>query len=123
MDRIKIQKDNNVEIYTDPYSVNKLAAEYFENHFKSKDIIINILSIDLLKIYKLKELDKNSELYLINLITLEEVKDTIKQVPNKKAMGYSNISYEILKYLGLVALDKITSLFNHLLEQNKIPPS
>src|SRR5882672_11288810 len=38
-------------------------------------------------------------------------------------MGYSNVSYEILKHLGPVALDKITSLFNYLLEQNKIPPS
>jgi len=78
LDRIKIQKDNNVEIYIDHHSVNKLAAEYFENHFKSKDITINILSTDLLKIYEPKELDKNSELYLTNPITLEEVKDAIK---------------------------------------------
>src|SRR5882672_1075449 len=123
LDRIKIQKDNNIEIYIDPYSVNKLATEYFEKHFKSKDIAINVLSADLLKIYEIKELDKNSKEYLMKPISLEEITEAIKQAPNKKATGYSNISYEILKYLGPIALENITNLFNYLLEQNKIPPS
>ena len=68
--------------------------------------------------------DKPSHIDTGNLtktITLDELKETIKNLPNGKATGPSKISYEHLKHLPDSMIDQILILFNNILVSNIIP--
>jgi hypothetical protein len=123
LDRIILKKDNNIEIYSDPDSINTHAINHFENHFKSKGMSMNLLPKDMLQLYKQKPLKENIAEYLNSKITTEEITNAINQSPNNKATGDSGVSYELLKHLGPIALNKITQVFNYYLENSIVPPS
>ena len=58
---------------------------------------------------------------ILQPITLEEVQNTISQLPNNKACGPSGISYEMLKHIGPNMLQAITSLLNRCIQSQNIP--
>ena len=84
---------------------------------------MNLLPKDMLQLYKQKPLKENITEYLNSKITTEEITNAINQSPNNKATGDSGVSYELLKHLGPIALNKITQVFNYYLENSIVPPS
>ena len=53
--------------------------------------------------------------------TIEEILDTLSQLPNNKACGPSGISYEMIKHSGNNCLLAIISLFNRCLTAQTVP--
>ena len=54
-------------------------------------------------------------------INLNELTDIIHSLPNNKASGPSNISYEIIKYLPTSFLEHLVLLFNFIINTSTIP--
>ena len=52
---------------------------------------------------------------ILNTITIEEITQTLQNLPNNKACGPSGISYEMLKHAGNLFLQTITILLNRYL--------
>jgi hemerythrin superfamily protein len=65
----------------------------------------------------------NSEWYtsILQEITIQEIINTIQQLPNNKACGPTGISYEMIKHLGSNMLSALTALFNRCLNTQSIP--
>ena len=70
--------------------------------------------------YKEKPSHINTNM-LTDTITLHELKDIIKNLPNGKATGPSKISYEHLKHLPDSMMEHLLILFNNILTSNIIP--
>ena len=58
---------------------------------------------------------------LLQPITIDEIIQTMHQLPNNKACGLLGISYEMLKHSGPQMFQAITHLFNKCLQINNIP--
>ena len=54
-------------------------------------------------------------------IRLYEVKDALKKMKNRKAVGPDNIPTEVWKYMGMAAVVFLTGLFNDILQSKRMP--
>ena len=54
-------------------------------------------------------------------ITIQEIRETIENLPTKKTPGPSNISYEFIKYTTKSLLPYLHHLFNSILTGKKVP--
>ena len=64
----------------------------------------------------------NTEWYnpILQEITIEEIINTIQQLPNNKAYGPTEISYEMIKHLSPNMQSALTAFFNRYLTTQNI---
>ena len=107
-------KDENGNVIVNNNEVLEQVATYFENLYKFiKDIQIESIQID-----TLNNIDNNLYSSINDPFTLEELKTTIKRLPNKKTPP-STIPNEILKILDL---DNVQNVVLKLLNDLKQAP-
>lgn len=95
-------------------SIEKAAtfADHLENTFKPNEDFTNPT---------LEKINNPFPDEPIILIDLTEIKDVIKNLPNKKAPGFDLITAEILKQLPFNALIELTTILNYCLICNYVP--
>ncbi|GBB99914.1 hypothetical protein RclHR1_03680009 [Rhizophagus clarus] len=83
---------------------------------------LNDLPPDFRDIYKPSS-NYSSWLYsnVLNLVTQAELISTISSLPNNKAAGISNITYEDIKHLHVDFYDFIITFFNDILQTGYLP--
>jgi len=69
----------------------------------------------------LKHIDQSIFNSTILNINITELNNTIKDLPNKKAPGLTNISYETLQALGPSAKNILLTLYNKILINREVP--
>src|SRR5260364_168254 len=108
-DNIKLAQD----IITDPPAIKAHIQKHFDNWTTPRVVNQNLFNSRWQGKYTSKP-SINPDWYTAALseISQEEVLTTISQLPNNKACGPSDISYEMLKHAGSKFQLAITSLFN-----------
>src|SRR5699024_6568058 len=118
MDHIITTKNNNVKVITKENKILKEHAKYWEKIMSSKPTPNNIKPEWLENI---KQINSEDNEHLTKEITIIELRDIIKSLPKKKAPEIDQIPYEILQNLDEYTLNKLLTLYNKILKQEKIP--
>ena len=122
LDRIKITKNNQTYITTNPYSIKKETANYHKEAFRQRNSNFHALPPDWQQEYNPRSyIDKEWYNKTTDPITIEELSEVLQDLPNKKATGISGISYEMLKKLGLKEKSNLCTIFNKMLQEGLTP--
>ena len=112
----------DTDLITDP----KLIKEQIKNHFDQwtefKSINQQTFNSTWKNCYEpISSINSSHYDNILNTITIEEITQTLQNLPNNKACGPSGISYEMLKHAGNLFLQTITTLLNRCLIYQTIP--
>src|SRR5437016_5534403 len=129
LDKLIITKDNNddKEVILDQQDIERYTIDHFQHiGSDSSPCQQNIADIDSPNNFWHDIYHKDKPIHinthsLTDKITLQELKNTIKNLPNGKATGPSKISYEHLKHLLDRMMENLLILFNNILTSNIIP--
>jgi ribonuclease HI len=115
-----IKSDN--DIITDPKKIKLHIQQHFDQWTGLKQTNQQIYESEWQQEY-VPKLSINPDWYnsALSEFTIEEVANTLSQLPNNKACGPSGISYEMLKKAGTSFLQAITALFNRCITTCHIP--
>ncbi|KAK3526616.1 hypothetical protein QTP70_030755 [Hemibagrus guttatus] len=107
--QVRVIKDRDGRVLTSEESVQKRWKEYFEELMNEEN-----------------EREKrgervNSVEQKVDKIRKDEVRKALKRMKSGKAVGPDDIPVEVWKCLGEAAVEFLTSLFNSILESEKIP--
>ena len=69
------------------------------------------------------DIDKDNTEILSDAITVNEVANACKSMPNNKSAGMDNISYESLKYGGYLLYQRLSELYNAIITFAYVPSS
>ena len=127
LDKLIINNNNTSDIITDQVEIERRTVSHFQNIGSSSSYsrpphdVTNLP--DRWKDIYCKDVPDNlkGRSNLTADISLEELSNIIKLLPNNKATGPSKISYEMIKHLPLNVLHLIIQLFNLILKLNTIP--
>ena len=118
----------NNQIINDPTTVANCWADYYEKLFSQlqdesfdKDFYkeVNIAVMNLIKSETLANTDDIFE----TPITVQEVETIVNGLPNGKAPGFDDITYEHVKYGGSKLKEALAYLFNRIVNEENIPRS
>ncbi len=109
------------KVVHNPDKIKKMVVEHFESWTKKREPSEEVFK-DWQETYKPKDsLAENVYRDLTREISLEELNNTIKSMPNNKATGKSQISYEMIKFLDHQNLIFLRDLFNKIMEKETVP--
>jgi hypothetical protein len=106
----------NNEITSDPNKIKNEIKNFYFDLYNSPRLNSNQSLIT-------KENIRGSPTLTLPLITFEIVQSFINKLPNNKATGPDQIPYEFLKKAPLEFINDLTSFFNRILIEKKIPKS
>ena len=106
----------DTDLITDP----KLIKEQIKNHFDQwtefKPINQQTFNSTWKNCYEpISSINSSHYDNVLNTITIEEITQTLQNLPNNKACSPSGISYKMLKHAGNLFLQTITTLLNRCL--------
>ena len=110
----------NNKIYDNPKDIAEKWADYFENlhtpEFDDEnDVRSEVTSID--------GCDTEYEVYSDRPISIEELEEVVKYLPNGKAPGLDGVCYEHVKIGGTTLVSNLLSLLNMIIMKEEIPAS
>lgn len=109
MQQVRVIKDRDGRVLTSVESVQRRWKEYFEGLMKEEN-------------EREKRVEGvNSVEQKVDNIRKDEVRKALKRMISGKAIGLENNPVEAYKCLGEVAVEFLTSLFNRVLESEKMP--
>ena len=109
-------------LITEPESIKQTIQNHFYNWTAPRPINFNIFNTNWTTEYTPKtNIQPNWYSNILQPILIDEVQQTISQLPNGKACGPSGISYEMFKHAGTLFLQLTTELLNQCLIQQQIP--
>jgi ribonuclease HI len=112
----------NDNLITEPNSIKEIIRDHFCNWTALRPVDYTIFESSWSTEYDPKSnIQPSWYSNITQTITIEEVQQTIYQLPNNKACGPSGISYEMFKYGGLTLLQHTTELLNQCLIRQQIP--
>ena len=101
------------EVITNPSHILTHVQQHFYQWTQYKPINSNIFDQYWHQEYRPKSsINANWYTPLLQPISIEEVLNTLQQLPNNKACGPLGISYEMLKHSGSSTIQALTSLLN-----------
>ncbi|KAK3571078.1 hypothetical protein QTP86_001733, partial [Hemibagrus guttatus] len=107
--QVRVIKDRDGRVLTSEESVQRRWKEYFEELMNEED-------------EREKRVEGvNSVEQKVDKIRKDEVRKALKRMKSGKAVGPDDIPVEVWKCLGEVAVEFLTSLFNRVLESEKMP--
>jgi hypothetical protein len=114
IDRIKVQNQSEEPyITTQREEIFHQIQKYYKEAFRKRDAGFDYLSDSWKEQYRPKDFIEEEWYSSLNArIEVEELKTTLKSLPNNKAAGPSGIKYEMLKNLGEEGVTVLTELFN-----------
>ena len=122
IDRILTKNESGeYELITEPEKIKEETVKHFKTVAGSKNSIKEINGIWEKQYSPKEEISYNIYDNILELITLEELKNEIHDLPNNKATGPTGVSYEMLKQSDDMILIQIVSLFNTILDKGEIP--
>src|SRR5438552_6860790 len=100
LDRILIKDQNNPHISIESKEILAETRKHYKNTFKTRESNFNLLSENWKKEYQ-PSIGVKEEWFkeLMEPVTEEKLNTTLKDLPNSKASGISNIKYEMPKKL------------------------
>jgi len=118
--------NDNGQIVTETAEFLEYAHNHYQNNLfkdhQNQPIALNTIPANWRKEYTPKpEIDSNWYLELKIPLTMLKLDVLIKQLPNKKASGPTQISNEMLKHLGPKSRVILLAVINTMLRTNKIP--
>ena len=124
LDRIIVKDPLEPYIATDANKVLQTVQQHYEESFKRRNSNFDLLSEEWKNEY-LPNPRINSECYneLMDPITEDEFKQTLRDLPNGKASGTSTINYEMLKNLGNKSKTILRMFFSLCLKKGSCPIS
>ncbi|KAK3555793.1 hypothetical protein QTP86_028917 [Hemibagrus guttatus] len=109
MQQVRVIKDRDGRVLTSEESVQRRWKEYFEELMNEEN-------------EREKRLEGvNSVEQKVDKIRKDEVRKALKRMKSGKAVGPDDIPVEVWKCLGEAAVEFLTSLFNRVLESEKMP--
>ncbi|MCJ8736375.1 hypothetical protein PDJAM_G00257640 [Pangasius djambal] len=109
MQQVRVIKDRDGRVLTSEESVQRRWKEYFEELMNEENErekrVEEVTSVE-------QKVDK---------IRKDEVRKALKRMKSRKAVGPDDIPVEVWKCLGEAAVEFLTSLFNRVLESEKMP--
>ncbi|MCJ8736395.1 hypothetical protein PDJAM_G00258030 [Pangasius djambal] len=107
--QVRVIKDRDRRVLTSEESVQRRWKEYFEELMNEEN-------------EREKRVEGvNSVEQKVNKIRKDEVRKALKRMKSGKAVGPDDIPVEVWKCLGEAAVEFLTSLFNRVLESEKMP--
>ncbi|KAK3525230.1 hypothetical protein QTP86_024951 [Hemibagrus guttatus] len=107
--QVRVIKDRDGRVLTSEESVQRRWKEYFEELMNEEN-------------EREKRVEGvNSVEQKVDKIRKDEVRKALKRMKSGKAVGPDNIPVEVWKCLGEAAVEFLTSLFNRVLESEKMP--
>ncbi|KAK3556562.1 hypothetical protein QTP70_009536 [Hemibagrus guttatus] len=107
--QVRVIKDRDGRVLTSEESVQRRWKEYFEELMNEEN-------------EREKRVEGvNSVEQKVNKIRKDEVRKALKRMKSGKAVGPDDIPVEVWKYLGEAAVEFLTSLFNRVLESERMP--
>ncbi|KAK3561697.1 hypothetical protein QTP86_012539 [Hemibagrus guttatus] len=107
--QVRIIKDRDGRVLTSEESVQRRWKEYFEELMNEEN-------------EREKRVEGvNSVEQKVNKIRKDEIRKALKRMKSGKAVGPDDIPVEVWKCLGEAAVEFLTSLFNRVLESEKMP--
>ncbi|KAK3545530.1 hypothetical protein QTP70_008050 [Hemibagrus guttatus] len=107
--QVRVIKDRDGRVLTSEESVQRRWKEYFEELMNEEN-------------EREKRLEGvNSVEQKVDKIRKDEVRKALKRMKSGKAVGPDNIPVEVWKCLGEAAVEFLTSLFNRVLESERMP--
>ncbi|KAK3569500.1 hypothetical protein QTP86_031667 [Hemibagrus guttatus] len=107
--QVRVIKDRDGKVLTSEESVQRRWKEYFEELMNEEN-------------EREKRVEGvNSVEQKVDKIRKDEVRKALKKMKRGKAVGPDDITVEVWKYLGKAAVEFLTSLFNRVLESEKMP--
>ncbi|KAK3541624.1 hypothetical protein QTP86_033058, partial [Hemibagrus guttatus] len=109
VEQVRVIKDRDQRVLTSEESVQRRWKEYFEELMNEEN-------------EREKRVEGvNSVEQKVDKIRKDEVRKALKRMKSGKAVGPDNIPVEVWKCLGEAAVEFLTSLFNRVLESEKMP--
>ncbi|KAK3532699.1 hypothetical protein QTP86_028068 [Hemibagrus guttatus] len=107
--QVRVIKDRDGRVLTSEESVQRRWKEYFEELMNEEN-------------EREKRVEGvNSVEQKVDKIRKDEVRKALKRMKSGKAVGPDDIPLEVWKYLGEAAVEFLTSLFNRVLESERMP--
>ncbi|KAK3549709.1 hypothetical protein QTP86_007157 [Hemibagrus guttatus] len=107
--QVRVIKDRDGRVLTSEESVQRRWKEYFEELMNEEN-------------EREKRVEGvNSVEQKVDKIRKDEVRKALKRMKSGKAVGPDDIPVEVWKYLGEAAVEFLTSLFNRVLESERMP--
>ncbi|KAK3543539.1 hypothetical protein QTP70_023870, partial [Hemibagrus guttatus] len=107
--QVRVIKDRDLRVLTSEESVQRRWKEYFEELMNEEN-------------EREKRVEGvNSVEQKVDKIRKDEVRKALKRMKSGKAVGPDNIPVEVWKCLGEAAVEFLTSLFNRVLESERMP--
>ena len=122
MDRlIEETSDGNTHIVTEGETIKTIVKDHFHDWTRKRDT--NRILLAKWKKFYTPISSVNHEWYheLGREVDIEELRETISTLPNKKAPGQSNLQYEWFKHLPTVGIEVLRKIINDAIFLNNIP--
>lgn len=120
----QLNKLNSEEILiTDEDNIKEKVGDHFQNCAGTISVDKE-LSVDWLKEYdSVYQTHISYQAYdrVLEKILIEEILEAIKELPNRKATGPSNITYKNIKLIILSLKEYVQKIFNDILDSEEIP--
>ncbi|KAK3551975.1 hypothetical protein QTP70_031634 [Hemibagrus guttatus] len=107
--QVRVFKDRDVIVLTSEESVQRRWKEYFEELMNEENEREN-------RVERVNSVEQK-----VDKIRKDEVRKALKRMKSGKAVGPDDIPVEVWKCLGEAAVEFLTSLFNRVLESERMP--
>ncbi|KAK3554912.1 hypothetical protein QTP86_000952 [Hemibagrus guttatus] len=107
--QVRVIKDRDGSVLTSEESVQRRWKEYFER-------LMNEENEREKRVEEVKSVEQK-----VDKIRKDDIRKALKRMKNVKAVDPDDIQVEVWKYLGEAAVKFLTSLFNRVLESERMP--
>ena len=118
----------NDQIINDPTTVANCWADYYEKLFSElqdesfDEDFYKEINIAVMNLVKSETLENTDDIF-DTPITVQELETIVNGLPNGKAPGFDDITYEHVKYGGSKLKEALAYLFNRIVNEENIPRS
>ena len=118
----KIIDLTNNQVITNPNDIHQTLTTYYSDLFNHSNNFLTLPHQWEKEYQPIENIQNEWYSNLLSIITEEEVQSTIKLLPNNKAPGPSQISFDVIKHLQTSTLIELfTLLFNSIIKTKTIP--
>ena len=124
LDRVLVfdQQEQKHYLLTDPADIKSSVNKHFQTIANIPQPSQTVIPDSWIKDYEpMSHIDDDIYIHILDKISDEEWSKTISDLPNNKASGPSNISYEMLKHLGSQTAEMLRNLINCCFKLNTMP--